>query len=417
MYMIIDCNNFYASCERVFNPKLNHQPIVVLSNNDGCIIARSNEAKALGIKMGQPFFEVSDLCQKKQVYVFSSNYALYGDMSHRVMSIIESYWPEHEVYSIDEAFLMISGLDESKIKDFSYQLINAIEKSTGIPVSIGVGQTKTLAKCANGIAKKKLKIPYFNISKNLDWLRKIEISEVWGIGRRLEKKLNLDGKISAEDLRNTPYEIIKRKYNITLAKTVLELQGQACFFLEGPTARKTIMSSRSFANPQTDFNAISGALLAFCDLAATKLRDQKSVTQRISVFLSTSPFKTIERQYKTHYTINLMAATDDIRTINHLANQCLKKLYKKGYSYKKVGVCLENLKENNQVQLSFLNDGPCFNQANSKKLMHIYDKINQRYGRSTLKTAANQLSKYNGTRAFYRSPRYTTSWHELPNVW
>lgn len=413
MYMLVDCNNFYASCERVFNPRLNNQPIVVLSNNDGCIIARSNEAKHLGIKMGQPFFEVKALCQTKKVYVFSSNYALYGDMSNRVMALIEENWDEVEIYSIDEAFLKITGLSTEEIKSFSLKLSNIIFKSTGIPVSIGVGQTKTLAKCANYIAKKKLKSPYFDISHQKQWLKKVEVSSLWGIGRQWAKRLNTDFIFSAEELRRTPPELIRQRYNITLSKTVRELQGEPCFLLESPSPRKSIMSSRSFDKPQTSFDSIAGALSRYCDLASAKLREQCSVAARISVFVSTNPFKTIEKQYRATNTITLLTPSDDIRVISSSARQCFKALFKEGFQYKKVGVSLEDLRENTNIQLSLWQDVAGINNEQSKKLMKMYDSINQRYGRNTIKLASNQQTTNNNMRSFYRSPRYTTCWQEL----
>jgi DNA polymerase V len=413
MYLIVDCNNFYASCERVFQPGLRERPIVVLSNNDGCIIARSNEAKALGIAMGQPYFEVQTLCKQQNVQVFSSNYALYGDMSNRVMSVLEAHWPTLEIYSIDEAFLEVSTLSSTAIEKLSHSLIKTIEKSTGIPVSIGAGKTKTLAKCANYLAKKHFNSRYFNIESAPHHLKTMKAANVWGVGRRWAERLSKNAVFSAFDLKKMPAELIKKHYNITLAKTVWELQGEPCFLLEAPEPRKSIRSSRSFATPQHSFANIHGALMAYCDLAFAKLRAQQSLTTRISVFLSTDPFRNKHGCLPSQAARTLLSPTDDLRLISRLAKQCLERLFKEGVFYKKVGVCLEDLRDKKNVQLSLWQEEHLSNPEKSQKLMGVYDKINQRYGRNTIKLASNQLTSSNSMRAFYRSPRYTTSWSEL----
>lgn len=257
MMALIDCNNFYASCERLFRPDLHNKPIVVLSNNDGCVIARSNEAKALGIKMGDPYFQIKSVIKKHQVVTFSSNYTLYGDLSARVMQVIEATWPEVEIYSIDEAFLDLSALPKDLIDSFCTDLQKKILRFTGIPTSIGIGQTKTLAKCANFIAKRKLKIPVFNLSEQRVWLNQVEVGDVWGVGRQWSKKLNNQGVQSALDLAALNAHWVRKQYNVVLMRTVMELNGIPCGGLEEPKAKQSIVSSKSFGQMQTQFSALT----------------------------------------------------------------------------------------------------------------------------------------------------------------
>lgn len=417
MYGLLDVNNFYASCERVFNPKLQSVPVIVLSNNDGCVIARSNEARALGLKMGQPFFEIKRLCVAKRVKVFSSNYTLYGDMSRRVMSIIEQEWPEIEIYSIDEAFIHFKGLRHNHIEKLGRTLHQKIMQYTGLPVSVGVGQTKTLAKLANHIAKREKGESYFDISSNLEyWLQKITLDEVWGIGRRLHKHLNSMGLMTVADLKNSNPTVMRKKFSLMVMRTVLELQGHSCLPLEEISPKKGIMSSKSFGKPQTEFLPIANALANFCARSTEKLRRQKSVAGRVSVFIRTNPFKNEMPQYNNGCDIKLTHPTSDVRVITHWAINCLKQIYKSGYAYKKVGVYLDDL----QSELLIQDDLFCeinedaFEQ--SKSLMGVFDSINQKYGRGTIQTAAEGFQNAWKMKQQLRSPRYTTSWSELLTV-
>jgi len=257
MYALIDCNNFYASCERLFRPDLVNSPIVVLSNNDGCVIARSNEAKELGIPMGAPYFQIKALTNKHKISVFSSNYTLYGDMSGRVMSIIQEAWPEVEIYSIDEAFVDLTTLPVLQHNDFCIQLQKKILQCTGIPTSIGIGPTKTLAKLANNICKKKLKVPVFNVTHALEWLKEIEISDVWGIGRQWTTKLISQGIYTAHDLAAQDVHLLRKKFSVVMMRTAMELQGIPCAGLEVPKPKQNIISSRSFGEMQSDYEIIA----------------------------------------------------------------------------------------------------------------------------------------------------------------
>ena len=281
MFALLDCNNFYASCERLFRPDLRGKPIIVLSSNDGCVIARSDEAKLLGIKMGVPYFQVHSLCRYHKVQVFSSNFSLYGDLSRRVMSVLRDTWPSLAIYSIDEAFLDLSTLAETELDSFCSSLQKKVLRYTGIPVSIGIGSTKTLAKLANHIAKKELKVPVFNINQQQFWLSQIHISHVWGVGRQWSKKLLEQGIYTAQDLAALSLHELKNRYNVALYSTALELKGIACAGLGQYEPRKSIVSSKSFGTMQTDYEAISQALASHCARAWEKLREQKSLTHSL----------------------------------------------------------------------------------------------------------------------------------------
>lgn len=419
MFALIDCNNFFASCERVFRPDLIHQPIIVLSNNDGCVIARSNEAKALGIAMGEPYFKVKGLCSQHHVQVFSSNYCLYGDLSYRVMSIIEDSWPEVEIYSIDEAFLDISNLPASGRDSFCEKLQARILKETGIPTSIGIGSTKTLAKAANHLAKKILKIPVFNLSHNpLPWLKQISVNEVWGIGKQWSSKLIAMNIRTAADLVGIQPTLIKHKFNIMLMRTTLELQGIACQALVVHEKRKSIVSSRSFGRLQTEFEALAEAISGHCARAYEKLREQDLMAHNLSVFIRSNRFQNAQEiPYHNWIDFKLIQPTDDLRYLTQAAKFCLTKIFKSGIHYQKVGVQLSHLsdKQGQQIHLSLLDEPESF--QNSEKVMAVLDAINKKFGRSTLHLAAEGFLKPWAMKREMKSPSYTTQWSELPLVY
>ncbi len=343
MFALIDCNNFYASCERLFRPDLRNKPIIVLSNNDGCIIARSNEAKALGITMGEPYFKVKSFCNQHRVQVFSSNYAFYGDMSYRVMWIIEDSWTNVEIYSIDEAFLDLSSLPAAQHNDFCHNLQKRILKETGIPTSIGIGQTKTLAKLANNIAKKTLKVPVFNLIDRQKWLEKTDIGEVWGVGRRWQKKLQQRGLYKAADLANANPKLIRDSFNVILMRTAMELNGTACSQITEPEKKQSIVSSRSFGSLQTDYIYLAEAISSHCARVYEKMRQQQLLAQQISVFVQSNRFREDLPCYHNAVDYKLIQATDDLRYLTRVAKFCLKKIYKTGIHYQKVGVLVSNL--------------------------------------------------------------------------
>ena len=416
MFAIVDCNNFYASCERLFQPKLNNEPIVVLSNNDGCVIARSNEAKKLGIKMGEPFFKIKHMRTQHNLNIFSSNYALYGDLSRRVMCVLQESWPEVEIYSIDEAFLSLDKLPVIQINDFCQKLQAKVLKHTGIPVSIGVGETKTLAKLANKIAKTELKTPVFILDKNSFWLEKISAGDIWGVGRQWAKKLAALNILSAKDLQQSDSALIKNKFSVVLKRTVLELKGVSCVNIDSGEAKKSIVSSKSFGNMQTDQQQIMAALSAYCERASEKLRKQKSVAGFIQVFICSNQFRLDLPQYSNTITFKLTNPTDDTRKIIKCAHHCLNRLFKEGYHYKKVGVMLGDLNAKNQQQFDLFSDESEEMIESSKSLMNVMDSINKRYGRESLTLASNQSAKSWKAKSDYKSPNYTTCWDDLPLV-
>ena len=417
MYALIDCNNFFASCERVFRPDLTVKPIIVLSNNDGCVIARSNEAKSLGIPMGAPYFKVKGLCDEYCVEVFSSNYSLYADLSFRVMSIIEDSWPDVEIYSIDEAFLDFKTAAIADIDFFCEELHKKIMKSTGIPTTIGIGKTKTLAKAANYIAKKILNKPLFVLeSASPVWLKQIPITDIWGVGRQWSLKLKAMNIQTAADLAAASVLIIKQKFNVTLMRTALELQGTVCHQLSLFEKRQSIISSRSFGSQQTAFFVLAEAISSHCLLAYEKLRSEQLVVQQLGVFVRSNRFRPDLPQYHNAIILKLPYATDDLRYLTQMAKWGLRKIFKSGIAYQKVGVNFGQLieKSTRPVNLCFFEEEKPFQE--NEKFSEIFDAINRKYGRGTLCLAAEGFQKPWRMRRDKKSPNYTTQWHELPNV-
>ncbi|CDZ76588.1 DNA polymerase IV [Legionella massiliensis] len=416
MFALIDCNNFYASCERLFRPDLRDKPICILSNNDGCVIARSNEAKALGIKMGEPFFKVKALCKQHKVQVFSSNYTLYGDLSHRVMSVIQESWDAVEVYSIDEAFLDLSSLPVPLQESFCIQLQKKILKYTGIPTSIGIGPTKTLAKVANHISKKELKIPVFNVTNQREWLKKIAVGDVWGIGRQWHKKLVGQGIFTAFDLAQMNAHLLKKQYNVVLMRTAMELQGKSCAGPAIDEPKQSIMSSKSFGGLQRDYEPIAEAISSHCARAWEKLRRQGLLAHALFVFVQTNGFRDDLPQYCKSVHFKLINATDDLCLLTKVAKLCLKKLFRQGYQYKKVGVCLEDLSARNPQQLDIFHQPAQEVLLTKEKMMRVIEEINHKYGSQTIRLAAEGYSKPWAMRAELKSPAYTTRWSDLAIV-
>lgn len=411
MFAIIDCNNFYASCERLFRPDLHQQPIIVLSNNDGCVIARSNEAKALNIKMGQAYFQIKKYCQKHKVHVFSSNYVLYGDLSARVMRVIEEAWPYVEIYSIDEAFLNLSTLPPHQHQIFCEHLRNKIWQHVGIPTSIGIGPTKTLAKLANHVAKKSRHQPVFSIHHHPEWLNSISIEDVWGIGRKWAQQLKTLGIYTASDLKNQSPQYIRKHFGLPLMQTTLELQGLACHELKSPEPKQSIVASRSFGHCQTEFEFIAQAISYHCARATQKLRQQNSKLCLMSVFIRTNPFQEHKPQYANRCILHLPEPVDDLRIITQYARQGLKQIFKSGFAYHKVGVCFEQITTFYQHSL-FSTSVPHHSQAFMKVLEDIQDK----FGRHSIYLAAEGTKSSWHMKSNQRSPTYTTSWSHIPIV-
>ena len=353
VFALVDCNNFYASCERVFDPRLKHRPIAVLSNNDGCIVARSNEVKALGIPMGVPYFEQKALIQKHNIKVFSSNYQLYGDMSQRVMDSLRLFAPDIEVYSIDEAFLRLDHLQPRDLYDYCTTIRAKVMQWTGIPVSIGIGPTKVLAKVANRVAKKQTDEGVFDIRSREtqdEILKTLDVKKLWGIARRWAERLNRMGIETALKLRDAHPHIIRKQLSVVGERLLRELRGQSCIDLEDVQPRKNIMSSKSFGNLLTEKAPMQEALSNYASRACEKLRKQNSRAQAVYVFVQTNNFRETDAQYSNGITCSLTVPSSDTRTIIEAARFCLDRIYKPGYRYKKTGVMLLDLIPASQEQ-------------------------------------------------------------------
>jgi DNA polymerase V len=413
MFALVDCNNFYASCERIFKPALENKPIVVLSNNDGCIIARSNEAKKLGIPMGAPFFKWEKICFKNKVHVFSSNYELYGDMSHRVMTILAENCSTLEVYSIDEAFLFLNSLSDTQLFDYALSLRKKIKTYTGLPTSIGMGTTKTLAKIANAIAKNDTSDGVFLFTdKNLSYLKKIPVEKIWGIGHSLSIKLKDFNIHTAFDLKNSPPKLLRKKFSVNMEKIIYELNGVACLKLDIPQPRKQIISSRSFGKKIENLNDLEEAISNYTFTAAAKLRKQYSLASGMIVFLCTNHFKKNELQYENNVFFPFPHPTADTGYIIRIAKKCIRHLYKKQYHYHKVGLILMDLIPCEIEQLDFLNS----HSAKPNILMQTIDSINSEYGKNTIFYCAQGIKRDWQMKSKKCSARYTTRWNELARV-
>ena len=414
MFALVDCNNFYASCERVFDPSLNGRPLVVLSNNDGCVIARSEEAKALGIPMGVPFFKQKAVIEKNRISVFSSNYQLYGDMSQRVMDSLRLFAPDMEVYSIDEAFLRLDSFRYHDLSEYCKNIRARVLQWTGIPVSIGIGPSKVLAKVANRIAKKKTRDGVFDIRnpKTQDEiLRNLKTEKIWGIGRRWAERLDRIGIKQALELRDASPTLIRKQLSVVGERILRELRGQSCIDLEDVQPRKSILSSKSFGKTVTQKEAIAEALANYTARACEKLRKQNSRAQAVQVFVQTSQFR--ETQYNSEFACALSMPTSDTRKIVQAARFCLDRIYKRGYSYKKTGVLLLDLIPASLQQQHLFAETDC---RQDDRLMNVLDRINEEHGSDTLFLGAQGVEREWKMRCGLRSPRYTSQWNELLQV-
>ncbi len=416
MFALVDCNNFYVSCERVFDPTLNGKPVIVLSNNDGCIVARSNEAKALGFKMGAPLFEYRELIRRKKVIVLSSNLQLYGDMSSRVMMLLKDFSPEFEVYSIDEMFLKLTGFESWDLIEYGKKIRQRVWQGVRIPVSVGIGPTKTLAKAANYFAKKALSSQNIcllnDAEKALPILNNLSIGNVWGIGNQWSKKLNEIGIYTAYDLAKSDPQLIKNKFNVVLARTALELQGISCLPLEAHAPRKNIIVSRSFGQKATDFNELREAIANFASRAAEKLRAQNAYASGIMVFIRTNRFSKIDAQYSNSISLHFIKETDNTTLILKTAILGLSQIFKKGYEYKKAGIMLLDLISHQKQSDLFIEDS----EVNNTPLMEVMDNINAKYGKQTIQFALCGVQKYWHSRKGSVTPAYTTQWSDIIRV-
>ena len=410
---LIDCNSFYASCERIFNPKLLGKPIVVLSNNDGCIITRSAEAKALGIRMGEPYFKVKKIIEKNNVKVFSSNYSLYGDISQRVMEILLGFSPEVEIYSIDEAFLNFKGFKNHELLTYCKHIRQTITQWVGIPVSIGVGSTKTLSKIANHLAKKEVDYEVICILKGYEKieeaLNRIEIGDVLGIGRRLSKFLRNYEVRTAKQFAFLDRRWIRKNMGVVGEKIQLELCGVSCLDLELlPSPKKSCCVSRSFSRPIEKIEELQESIANYGSRVAEKIREEGLIAQSMSIFVLTNHFNKKEKQYSSSIKLQLDYPTSDSKLIVKRAVEGIKRIYKEGYRYKKAGIILYELHSSLSVRGLLDYDKP-----RTDSLMRSLDEINYRYGSATLRLAAEGMRRSWHMRREKVSPCYTTSFDQL----
>ncbi len=416
-FALVDCNNFYVSCERIFRPDLKEIPVVVLSNNDGCVVSRSNEAKALGIRMGQPWFECREIAEKHNILALSSNYTLYADISNRVMNILRSYSPVSQVYSIDECFIDLTGIP--RIREVSYQIRERVMRWTGIPVCVGIGPTKTLSKLANFIAKKhprsKGVFNYNDLNKTQQkkLLNQIPVDEVWGVGRSLSIHLKKYHIVTVEDLKRSHIPTLRKLFGVLMEKTQRELNGVACLELEDITTdKKQIISSRSFGKPIKDISSLKDAMSMFVTNASEKLRSQRSHASIVQVFLKTNRFRKDKAQYMPSLAISLPQPTDDSIFINRLSSNLIEKIFKLGYEYKKAGIILNGISPITFQQTDWIESTSSYNS----KLMITVDKLNKKFGRGTIQVSTQGLYKNWKMKQESRSPSYTTDWNSIPKV-
>ena len=423
MFALVDCNNFYASCERTFRPELRLQPVVVLSNNDGCIIARSEEAKAIGIKMGAPEFKCRDLLKKHDVSVFSSNYALYGDMSSRVMRLLGKLAPEIEVYSIDEAFLDMSSFTRFDLKDYARHIRQTIRQHTGIPVCVGIAPTKTLAKIANRLAKKNPEYQGVCVLKTHEEiysaLERTTVEDIWGIGRQWSKLLQAKRIATAADLATASAPWVRRHLHIVGARIQAELQGTSCLEMEMVRpAKQSICTSRSFGRSVTTLAELQQAVATFTGKCAVKLRKENALASMLTVFIATNPFDESANRYWGTRTAALPYPTHDSIKILSAAETILAGIFQDGKIYKKAGVIVSAMvpKASYSTTLSlFPEEEPDEPNQRDTTLMQAMDAINQRYGRGTLHLASENTESWKPTQD-HLSPSRTTNWNDILEV-
>ncbi len=419
MFLLVDCNNFFVSCERVFNPKLKSKPVVILSNNDGCIIARSQEAKDLGIPMGAPYFQWEDFLKRNHVTLLSSNYALYGDLSFRVMQTLEAFNPDLEIYSIDEAFLHLSSDDDPYA--FAHFLRQKVQEWTGIPISIGIAKTKTLAKVANARAKKDPKckgvFALLTIESQEQILETLPVEAIWGIGRKTSTLLQRKGVFTAAQLIHQSDTWIRNALTVTGLRTAWELRGISCLGLEEiAIAKKSIMTSRSFGRALVEYGELQEAVAAFASRGAEKLRKEKRLACALQVFVMTSPHKNDETFYSNAAFLTLAEPTAYTPTIISTAKAGLKQIYREGFSYKKAGVLLTNLVESSPIQKDFFVRQEEVYSSKQMEVMALIDHLNDKFGYPVIQFAAEGIHPGWKSKQHLTSSSFTTSWDELLTI-
>lgn len=417
---LVDCNNFYVSCERLFQPKLEGKPVVVLSNNDGCVVSRSQEVKELGIKMGTPWFHLRDTAMRHGIVAFSSNYALYADLSNRVMSLLSCFSPDQEIYSIDESFLDLSGIAVCH-RDYGQQMREMIKRCLGIPVCVGIAPSKTLAKLANHVAKKQPAydgVCDFNemAARELDvLLAGIGVGEIWGVGPRIAARLQVMGIHTVLDLKRAPPKRIRAEFGVVTERTAAELNGECCLELEDVALfRQQIICSRSFGVLVSSLPGLEQAVAAYTSRAAEKLRSQHSIAGGIQVYIRTNPHRERDPQYQQAMLMPLPAPTDDTRLLCHAAMAGLRRIFRPGHAYQKAGVMLTGIIPALARPRTLFDDINA--QQRAASLMSVMDRINQRMGSGTVQLLGEGLKKQWAMKRGNLSRRYTTEWAELPTV-
>ncbi len=420
MFALVDVNSFYASCETIFRPDLKGWPVVVLSNNDGCVIARSVEAARLGIKMGEPYFKQRALFQQHRIAVFSSNYELYADMSQRVMSILEEIMPGTEIYSIDEAFCDLSGVNHCRdLTAFGLEVQNILQQRTHLTVGVGIAPTKTLAKLANHAAKKwpqtKGVVDLSNPERQRKLMAHLPVEEVWGVGRRIAKKLAIMGIENVLQLADADIRFIRKHFSVILERTVRELRGEPCLQIdEFIPEKQEIMCSRSFGERLSDYQPMREAVSWYASRAAERMRGQHQYCRFISVFIRTSPFDPYPARYDNSASLRLHVPTQDTRDIIDAAIKCLDAIWREGHRYQKAGVMLSDFFSQGIAQLNlFDSNAP---RVNSEPLMAVLDALNKKQGRGTLFFAGQGIEQHWQMKREMLSPRYTTRFSDLPRV-
>lgn len=421
MFALVDVNSFYASCETAFRPDLKGRPVVVLSNNDGCVIARNAEAKTVGVKMGDPYFKQKDLFRRYGVVCFSSNYELYADMSSRVMTTLEALSPRCEIYSIDEAFCDLTGVRNCRVlQEFGQELKDAVYQNTGLAVGVGIAQTKTLAKLANHAAKKWQRqtngvVDLSNLERQRKLMAALPVDEVWGVGRRISKKLEVMGIKTVLDLADTDIRFIRKHFNVVLERTVRELRGEPCLELEEyAPVKQEIVCSRSFGERITDYDAMRQAICSYASRAAEKLRGEHQYCRFISTFVKTSPFALNEPYYGNSASMKLLTPTQDSRDIIAAATRSLDAIWKDGHRYQKAGVMLGDFFSQGIAQLNLFDDNAP--RRGSEKLMEVLDHLNAKEGKGALYFAGQGIQQQWAMKREMLSPRYTTRYEDLLQV-
>ena len=424
VFALVDCNNFYASCEKLFNPSLKDRPVVVLSNNDGCVVARSAEVKAIGIPMGVPWFKIQQEAKRYGIVAFSSNYALYADMSNRVVEVLSSFSPNIEVYSIDESFLDLSGFERVGYLAYGAEMKERIADWLGLAVCVGIAPTKTLAKLANHCAKKKLAsengvcdFSALTHSELTTLFECIPINEVWGVGRQLTAKLDAMGIHNVRQLRDADSRMIRERFSVVLERTIQELRGTSCMNIEEATPdRQQIISSRSFGTLIYDLADLEEAVASYTARAAEKLRHQDLLAGAVQVMIRTNVFKPEVPQYQKAVTVPLPEASADTRILTRWTLRVLKRIYRAGYGYHKAGIALLDIRPRANQQFALFAPDEHL-QTRNERLMGTLDAINERYGRGVLRLAAEGVEKPWQMRRGNLSPRYTTEWGGVATVW